>query len=45
MLWGILLITFVVDLDVLKRVLKHGAEAVSESEADLTRRDTVSIYY
>jgi hypothetical protein len=37
MLWSILLITLVVDPDVLKRVLKHGAQAVSESEPDLTR--------
>ena len=31
------------DPDVLKRVLKHGAQAVLESEPDLTRWDTVSL--
>ena len=31
------MITFVVDPDVLKRVLKHGAQAVPESEPDLTK--------
>jgi dihydroxyacetone kinase len=39
------LISFVVDPDVLKRVLKHGAQAVLESEPDLTRWDAVSIAY
>jgi hypothetical protein len=39
------LISFVVDPDVLKRVLKHSAQAVLESEPDLTRWDAVSIVY
>jgi hypothetical protein len=42
-LWDINLIIFAVDPVVLKRVLKHGAQAVLESEPDLTRWDTVSI--
>ena len=43
MLWKIDLLSLVVDPDVLKRVLKHGAQAVLESEPDLTRWDTVSL--
>jgi hypothetical protein len=41
MLWSILLIAFVVDPD----VLKHGAQAVSESEPGLTGWDVVSIHH
>lgn len=39
------LISFVVDPDVLKRVLKHGVPVFLESKPDLTRWDTVSIDY
>ena len=38
-------LSFLVDLGVLKWVLKHGPQAGLESRLDLTRRDTVSIYY
>jgi hypothetical protein len=34
-----------VDPDVLKRLLKHGVQAVFQSEPDLTRWNTVSINY
>ena len=39
------LTSFVVDPDMLKRVLKHGVQAVLESEPNLTRWDTISIDY
>jgi hypothetical protein len=39
------LISFVVDPGVLKQVLKHLGQATLESESDLMRWDTVSIYY
>jgi hypothetical protein len=39
------LISFVVDPGVVKRMLKHGVQAVLESEPDLSRWDTVSIDY
>ena len=36
------LLSFIVDPDVLKRVLKRGAQAVLEPGPDLTRWDVVS---
>ena len=39
------LISFVVDPDVLKRVLKHGVQAILESEPELTSWDMVNIGY
>jgi len=38
------LLSFIVDPEVLKRVLKHGAQAVLESPPDLTKWDAVSFF-